>query len=55
MNLPWETKIEVPTKVLKEVVMLLRGLGILVMERNMLVGFLPARMVASDVVIGSIR
>ena len=44
-----------PTKIFKEVVILLRTLGVLVVGSNTLVGFFLMHMVALDVVIGVIR
>ena len=41
-----------PIQIPKEVVILLKGLGVLVVERNTLIGILPAQMVSLDVGIG---
>lgn len=54
-TLPWETRIAFPTKIIREVVMLLRCLGVVVGGSNTWVGVLPSRMVAFDVIIGVIR
>ena len=53
-KLPWEIRIELTTKIPKEVVMLSRGIGVLVVGSNTLVGFFLMHMVALDVVIGVI-
>ena len=50
--LPWGTRIGFPIQIPKEVVILLKSLGVLVVERNTLIGILPAQMVSLDVGIG---
>ena len=55
MIFPWETSIGFKTKILKEMVMLLRGLGVLILGRNTYVSFFPSRMIDLELVIGVIR
>ena len=52
---PWIKGIGLKTKILKEMVMLLRGLGVLILGRNTYVSFFPSRMIDLELVIGVIR
>lgn len=54
-TLPWVKRIGFSTKILKEVVMLLRCLGVLVVRRNTRVGVFPTWTVALYVVIRTIK
>ena len=54
-SLQWETRKGLPTKIPKEVAILLRGLGALLVETNMRVGVLLERMITLHVVIRETR